>query len=182
MDGMLPSARSPFPMHRYQRLRLFAGLMLTAEFVIGFGGVLTPRGEIFPFASWQLFSLVPFQSSEYELIIRPPKDSGPPVPLNQAGKFVTSAHSIVAYQLIQQFGRAEEHGDRELAGRLRQQIEARFRVPGVRYDLVKVTYAPIPRWTDGAVVAQTPMASFTAGEPGPETPPLGASAAAGGRR
>jgi hypothetical protein len=158
-------------MYRYQRLRVFAMLALAAEFVLGLGGTLTPRREIFPFASWFLFSLVPFQSSDYDLLIHPPDGAGSPLPLNQAGKFVNSSHSIVAFQLIQQFGLAEEQHDGELAGRLRQQIEARFRVPGIHYDLVKVRYAPIPRWTSGAVVSQATLASFTAGEP--ETPMAG---------
>ena len=160
-------------MSRYQRLRVFALLALTAEFVLGFAGTLTPRKEIFPFASWFLFSLVPYESSDYDLLIRPPEDSGPPIPFNQAGRFVDSSHSIVAFQVIQQLGQAEEQHDHELVARLRQQIEPRFRVAGIHYDLVKVRYAPIPRWTSGAVTSQALLASFTAGEPessGPMTP------------
>jgi hypothetical protein len=152
-------------MDRYHRLRIFAITALTAQFVIGLGGTLTSRREIFPFASWFLFSLVPFQSSDYDLLIHPPEDSGSPLPLSKAGKFVSSSHSIVAFNLIQQLGHAVEKHDRDLVGRLRQQIEARFRVPGIRYDLVRVRYAPIPRWTSGAVVSQEPLGTFTAGQP-----------------
>jgi hypothetical protein len=154
-------------MHRYRRLRVFAFVALAAELVVGLGGALTKRGEIFPFASWFLFSLVPFQSSEYDLLIHPPDGGGAPLPLNQAGKFVNYSHSIVAYQLIQQMGRAQEQHDPELLGRLRQQIETRFRMPSLRYDLVKVRYSPIPRWTSGAVLSQEAVASFTAGQPAP---------------
>jgi hypothetical protein len=154
-------------MHRYRRLRVFAFVALTAEFVVGLGGSLTARREIFPFASWFLFSLVPYQSTDYDLLIHPPDGSGAPLPLNQAGKFVNYSHSIVAFQLIQQMGRAQEQHYRELLGRLRQQIETRFRLPGIRYDLVKVRYAPIPRWTNGAVLSQETVASFAAGQPAP---------------
>jgi hypothetical protein len=170
-------------MHRYRGLRVFAVLALTAEFVIGLGGYLTPRHEIFPFASWFLFSLVPFQSSDYDLLIHPAEDGGAPLPLNQAGKYVSSSHSIVAFQLIQQLGQAQEDHDADLVRRLRQQIEPRFRVPGLRYDLVKVRYAPIPRWTSGAVLSQALLASFTAGEETPaDVPPPSTPAARGARR
>jgi hypothetical protein len=167
-------------MSRYRRLRVFAVVALAAEFVLGLGGTLTPRREIFPFASWFLFSLVPFQSSDYDVLVYPPEDGGSPLPLNQAGRFVNSSHSIVAFQLIQQLGDAQERGDRDLAGRLRQQIEARFRVPGLRYDLVKVRYAPIPRWKNGAVISRVPIASFAAGQAQLHTPPHAPAAAAAG--
>jgi hypothetical protein len=152
-------------MHRYRRLRVLAFVALAAELVVGLGGALTKRREIFPFASWFLFSLVPFQSSEYDLLIHPPDGAGAPLPLNQAGKYVNYSHSIVAFQLIQQMGHAQEQHDPELLGRLRQQIETRFRTAGLHYDLVKVRYAPIPRWTNGSVLSQQAVASFTAGQP-----------------
>ena len=78
---------------------------------------------------------------------------------------MSSSHSIVVFQLIQQLGQAQEKQDGDLVRRLRQQIELSFRVPGLRYDLVKVRYAPIPRYTSGAVISQSLLASFQAGEP-----------------
>ena len=151
-------------MSGYRRLRLFAILALTAELVVGFGGTLTPRREIFPFASWLLFSLVPFRTSEYDILVRSPGDGGSTLSFNQAGDLVHSSHSIVSYQLIQQLGHAVETRDRDLVASLRAQIEPRFRLPGLRYELVKVSYAPIPRWTSGKVVSQVPVATFVAGE------------------
>ncbi len=152
-------------MERYRRLRVFAMVAVAVEFLVGLAGTLTPRREIFPFASWFLFSLVPAQTSDYDILVHPPQGSGATLPFSQAGDLVRSSHSIVSYQLIQQLGRAEELRDHELIGRLRQQIEPRFRVAGIRYELVKVTYAPIPRWVSGKVTSQTTVATFTAGEP-----------------
>ena len=57
-------------MLRYRRLQIFVAAALAFVLVVGLaGGTLTPRHEIFPFASWFLFSLVPGRRSEFDLIL-----------------------------------------------------------------------------------------------------------------
>ena len=153
-------------MTRYRRLRLVVVAALLVELVVGLGGTLTPRKEIFPFASWFLFSLVPGQTSDYDLVLRAegerPLDPQPR--FSQAGRLVTTPHSIVSYNLIQQLGHAVEHHDPEV-GVLRQQVEAQFTVPFIHYDLVKATYRPVERWESDQTLRLVPLRSFVSGQP-----------------
>ena len=153
-------------MKSYRRLRLFALAALLSELCIGLGGALTRRAEIFPFASWFLFSLVPGKISDYDLVLRAEGDHplDPPPRFSQAGRLVATPHSIVAYNLIQQLGRAVEqhHPDAEL---LRQQIDAQFTVPLIHYDVVKATYLPVERWESDQTLSVVPLRSFVAGRP-----------------
>jgi hypothetical protein len=153
-------------MKSYRRLRLFAVAALLAELCVGLGGVLTPRAEIFPFASWFLFSLVPGKTSDYDLVLRAQggRQFDPAPRFSQAGWMVATPHSIVAYQLIQQLGHAVEHHDARVAA-LRQQIEAQFTLPGVRYDVVKASYLPVERWKNDQTLSLVPLGSFVSGQP-----------------
>ena len=162
----------PFPTRRppllsYKRLRRFAIVLLIVECVVGMGGALTARQEVFPFASWFLFLLVPYHTSDYDLLLRAEgtRPLDPPPAFSQApGALVQASHSIVAYQLIQQLGEAQRHHDADRVRALRRQIEAQFRVPFIHYDLVRVVYQPVERWQTGRVVSRTPLQSFVAGE------------------
>ena len=152
-------------MTRYRRLRFLAVAILLVELVVGLGGTLTPRTEIFPFASWFLFSLVPGKVSDYDLVLRAVGDR-PLVPaprFSQAGRMVHAPHSIVVYQTIQQFGGAVEKHDPR-ADLLRRQLEVQFLVPAVRYDLVKATYLPVARYERDQTLGITPLRSFVAGQ------------------
>ena len=153
-------------MSPYRRLRLAAVAILLVELVVGLGGTLTPRREIFPFASWFLFSLVPGQTSDYDLVLRAEGDRplAPPPRFSQAGRLVTTPHSIVSYNLIQQLGRAVEQGSSDL-GVLRGQVEAQFTVPRIHYDLVKATYRPVERCESYQTLRLVPLRSFVAGQP-----------------
>ncbi len=159
-------------MKRYRRLRQCVVWFLVAELIIGMGGWLTPRHEVFPFAAWFLFLLVPYQTSDYDLVLRAEgtRPLDPPPSFNQAsGALVQASHSIVSYQVIQQLGDAEKKGDDARSLALRRQIEAQFRVPFIHYDLVRVEYHPVERWQTGQIVRRTPLKSFTAGQVRPET-------------
>ena len=155
-------------MKRYRWLQLVAVGFLVAECVVGMGGQLTPRREIFPFASWFLFLLVPYHTSDYDLLLRAEgtRPLDPPPTFSQApGTIVLASHSIVAYQLIQQLGEAERKGDAERSSALRRQLEIQFRVPSMHYDLVRVVYQPVERWQTGHVISRTPLKSFVTGQP-----------------
>ncbi len=149
-------------MHRYRRLQIFVAAALAFVFVVGMAGEIPPRHENFPFASWSLFSLVPGRRSEFDLIVHTAEASQP---FNQADRLVYHPHSIVAHEIIQQFGDAERAGDAAASRSLRRQIEQEF-IPAVTgYDLVRVTYTPVERWRTGRVLSTDPVRSFTRGEP-----------------
>ncbi len=153
-------------MKLYRRLRVFVAAALLLELIVGLGGALTPRAEIFPFASWFLFSLVPGKASEYDLILTSADEQQniPPVRVSQAGRLIQAPHSIVLFQTIQEFGEAVETHDPH-AKKLRQQIEAQFTVPAVHYDLVKETYHPLARWEFNQLLSRVVLHSYIAGEP-----------------
>jgi hypothetical protein len=152
-----------------RRLAQWLSAALAAEFILGFGGALTPRGEIFPFASWLLFSLVPYHTSEYDLRLEVP--DGKPVSFSEAGSLVRNPHSIVTFQLIQQLGRAVAARRNSETRRLRAQLEAFFQAPKVHYDLVTLTYDPVQRWNTGQILAIRQVAAFISGEPAPAAQP-----------
>ena len=161
-----PATRRP-PLLAYKRLRAVVVALLVVEFVVGMGGALTPRREIFPFASWFLFLLVPHQINDYDLILHSNQDFpiDPPQPYREASWLVISPHSIVTYNLVQQLGDAVACRDDARRGRLRRQVDALFTQPRVQYDLVRNTYQPVERYETGRVRARQTLASFTSGEP-----------------
>ncbi len=154
-------------MSRYRRLQIFVAAALTFVLVVGLAGEIPPRHENFPFASWSLFSLVPGRRSEFDLIVHAADEPSPGTgqPFNQAASLVYHPHSIVAHEIIQELGDAEQHGNAAASRALRRQIEREF-VPAVtRYDLARVTYNPVERWRTGRVASTVPVRSFAAGEP-----------------
>ena len=162
-------------MKNYRRLQFCAAALLLAQLVVGLGGVLTRSHEIFPFASWFLFSLVPDRVVSYDVLLRGPAGGpAPPAPpFNQGGPWVRAPHAVAAYQLIQQLGAAEEDGDRNPAAsaRLRRQLEAQFTVPSLRYDLARVTYTLRERWKNPETRTVEPLRSFVAGRVQPQPSP-----------
>ena len=155
------------PLLGYRRLRAVAVAFLVVEFVVGMGGFLTPRREIFPFASWFLFLLVPHDTSDYDLILRTNDGNpiDPPQPYSQASWLVSAPHSILTYNLVQQLGDAETRRDAARSRRLRRQLEALFTQPRVQYDLVRDTSRPVERYETGQVRTRQTLRSFTSGDP-----------------
>ena len=154
-------------MRRYRRLQLFAAAALAFMLAVGLGGTLLPSHEMFPFASWFLFSLVPGPQSEFDLVLHDASDApgNPGRSFRVADHLVRHSHSVVFHELIQQLGAAEERRDAPASRALRRQIEADFE-PGVgRYDLVRMEYSPIERWRTGVVRETVGVRAFATGEP-----------------
>ena len=154
-------------MLRYRSLQLAAAAALAFMFVVGLGGTLLPSHEVFPFASWFLFSLVPGRGSEFDLVLHSAGDdpAAPGRSFRTADYLVRHPHSVVFHALIQQLGAAEERHDADASRGLRRQIEADFEPRIVRYDLVRVRYSPVERWRTGHVRETTTLRSFATGEP-----------------
>ena len=155
------------PMRRYRRLQRFAAAALAFLLVAGLGGTLLPSHEVFPLASWFLFSLVPGPQSEFDLLLRRAGDdpAGPGRSFRLSDGLVRHSHSVVFHELIQQLGAAEGRRNAPASRALRRQIEADFEPSVARYDLVRVRYAPIERWRTGRVQESAAVRSFTTGEP-----------------
>ncbi len=154
-------------MRHYRRLQLAAAAALAFMLVVGLGGTLLPSHEVFPFASWFLFSLVPGPQNEYDLLLRTANDdpAKPGHPFRASDGLVHHSHSVVFHELIQQLGAAEARRDAAASRALRRQIEADFEPSVVRYDLVRAKYSPIERWRTGRVRETAGVRSFATGEP-----------------
>ena len=151
----------------YRRLRLFAVALLVVEFVVGMGGWLTPRHEVFPFASWFLFTLVPNHTTEYDLEFRAAngRPLDPPVRFSRAASLVFQPHSITAFNVIQGLGAALEHGTPRETHTLRAQIDAFCGSSHLTYEVVKVTYDPVARYDTGAALQRRVLGTFTTHQP-----------------
>lgn len=186
MSRRLPPVRPALPaergwsicsrMKRFARLQTLAAGFLLTEVVVGYAGWFTRRREVFPFSPWMMFALVPNRLTAYDLLLHGPADrpQEPPRPFDQSGALVHAPHSVVSYHLIQQFGGALEAGDRAGADHFRRQVEEQFALAHMRYDLVQVTYLPVPRWESGQVLSRRFVRSFVATEPplsNPDQPP-----------
>ncbi len=163
---LYPASRIVF-MRSYRRLQFAAVAALAFMFIVGLGGTLLPSHEVFPFASWFLFSLVPGRGNEFDLVLHTAGDdpSTPGRSFRTADSLVRHPHSVVFHELIQQLGTAEERRDADASRALRRQIEADFEGRITGYDLVRVKYSPVERWRTGRVRETTTLRAFTNGEP-----------------
>lgn len=154
-------------MSRYRRLQRFVVAALAFMLVMGLSGTLLSSHEVFPFASWFLFSLVPGGQSEFDLLLHTKEEdaAGPGLSFRLANHLVRHSHSVVFHELIQQLGAAEERRDTTASRELRRQIESDFEPSVVRYNLVRVKYTPIERWRTGRVHESAAVRAFTTGEP-----------------
>ncbi len=167
--SFLPFVLHPpaFPTVRsYRRLCLIATALLGIQLCTGLLGEIPPRREVFPFASWFLFAKVPSRVVEYDLEFRT-VDSHPlepPLRFSRASGWVNQPHGIASFQTIQALGQALDRGDQGKTRALRRQIEAFCGPVGLGYDVVKVTYDPVPRYLTGATLEHRVLGSFTARE------------------
>lgn len=139
-----------------------------ALFIIGFIilyfliGMVTGflRGkEIFPFFSWSLFSNIPNKTNEYTIIVDVYNGMivSPPQLFQEAKEIIrqfdsrniSPPASIIAYYLMQDFGKAYERGEIQKAEKLRRLFEANYIKAPARYRLVRLIYNPVERWKTG---------------------------------
>ena len=126
------------------------------------------REEVFPFASWSLFSLVPNQTHDFSLRILEVdgRKLARPVYFEQAGELFDAARSNGARMCIQRLGRALQKHDQPAADEERCNVE-QIHLRGharVRYEVVARSYDAIQRFRDGRIDAQSVVATFATGE------------------
>ncbi len=144
-------------MKKLRRLQFRLALLLAGAFGIGILGALTSRGEIFPLASWFLFSLVPQQVVSYDLQVRHfnGHDFDPPKPFADVAGLLLSRPSISAYQLVQRYGVACEKKDAPGAAEALRLLSAKFSNAPLKFDVVRVSYDPLARWRTGQLNVET---------------------------
>ena len=133
------------------------------------------RDEIFPFASWSLFSMVPNESRDFTVRIL--QVDGRPIdrPMNfeeAHALFGSAAVSHGARMSIQRLGEAVERRDAASVDRVRGYFEGlhlRGHEP-VRYELLARRYDPLERWRRGTFRSVRVIATFQTGNAPPVTP------------
>ena len=120
--------------------------------------------EIYPIASWNLFSVVPNLVTDYGLQIK----SINQVELEEPTYFqdlpdeFAEANSIVAFYVIQNLGIAIEKNDTESIENLREQIENEYFASQqhVEYEIYKRSYFAMDRWDTGQYEEEGRLVTF----------------------
>jgi hypothetical protein len=154
-------------MTRYRRLQiaLAATLVGYAAFALGLRLVFR-HNEIFPAFTWNLFSTVPNEATDYTIRILGiggvPLDS--PIEFGKARKHFPLARSRQAHFALQRLGKALEDGRYPLSRRLRSMIEGKYLDSrGVSYEVVVRTYHPLEWMRDGSQLEERVIRSFESG-------------------
>ena len=141
-------------MKKYRRLQTLLAALLAGTFVLGMVSAVRPSGEIFPFASWFLFSLVPQQVTSYDILVKSwgGRTFDPPKPLIEVEGLVYSPRSSVIYQLVQRYGQTLDSGATTEADHAWQLLRSKFTsAEPVTFEVVKRTYNPLDRARGGTI-------------------------------
>ncbi len=139
-------------MKKYRRLQVMLLAILAGTFGLGLVSAVRPAGEIFPFASWFLFSLVPQRVTSYDVLVSSWGDRKftPPRSLIEVEGLLRTPRSSTIYQLVQRFGRGVESGNRADADEAWRLLKAKFSsAETVTFDVIKRSYDPIDRTLGG---------------------------------
>lgn len=123
--------------------------------------------EFFPFFNWSLFSTVPNEKHDYGLRITAVDDTQlePPLYFEAADQWFAEANNIVAYNAIQDYGKAVRQGEAEAIAKIRPFIETLYlEDKAVQYEVVRRTYTPLERWREGTFDKEEVLTSFIVGE------------------
>lgn len=154
-DGGTPATRTAIP------------VFLLLSLVFGLADRFVP--EIFPFASWSMFSNVPSEMRLYTLVLHGSADESldPPVTMNMARHLLRRQPDAISVKMLWNWGRAVEGGRANDAAAQRRLVEARLLPPGTAYDLVVQTSDVLERWRTGTVETNVLLSGLVA--VGPES-------------
>lgn len=132
-------------MRRYRRLQAAVAGILLMMFVAGEAALLRPPTyEMFPFYSWSMFALVPNKTEQFYVFVT--KD-GVTREYTRAKKWVgESANSVIAYTVIQQYGKALRSGNKKEIANWRRQFEENHIPDDLIYEVRYGKGDPMVRW------------------------------------
>jgi hypothetical protein len=103
-----------------------------------------PNYEVFPFYSWSMFALVPNETEQFYVFVT--KD-GETREFTRAKKWVgEAANSIVAFTIIQEYGKALLAGNKNEIVKWRRQFEGNHMPDGLGYEVRYCKGDPLARW------------------------------------
>ena len=126
------------------------------------------REEIFPFASWSLFSKVPNEIHDYGLRVleMDGRVMNPPIDYEASYPRFTSSDPHMARACIQQLGQAVKSRDAAEVARVRTYLES-LHLRGhkqVKYELLDRRWDPLERWNEKKFRSLKVMATFQSGQ------------------
>jgi hypothetical protein len=144
-------------------LLLYLALVLERERTMG-------QQEIFPFASWSLFTLVPNERNDYSIrLLRVNGQALSPARYYEdCGKIFPSASGNASWMALQELGRAQVRGDAIGVAEVRRYFEP-LHLSGagaVEYELVSRRWDPMERWRHGLFREQRVLKRFFTNDAG----------------
>lgn len=149
-------------MSRYRNLHRALAALLAVYLAVAVLGELRPGAdEVFPFASWSLFSRVHNAADDFSL--RFTEVTGVPLPeptwWEQMSATFTEARLHPPRMLLQRWGEAVESGDEAAAARREDEFVALYLQPSrpLSFTLSRRTYDPLVRWQTGRIERWSPL-------------------------
>lgn len=125
------------------------------------------RAEIFPFASWNLFSWVPNEVRDVSLRILAIDGVPlqPPLYIEESAKHFVDGPSHPAHAVIELIGQAVQQGREADAEALRLRFEKLYMPASdaVRYELVARAYDPMKRWRNRVFAEERVLRTYEKG-------------------
>ncbi len=129
-----------------RRMQLGIAAFGAVIFVVGELALLRPPAyEVFPFYSWSMFALVPGEKEQFYVVVEGPDG---PIEFTRGGPGIVGQPTVVAYNVIQKFGRAARSGDAGELALWRDQFERANLAAGTRYQLVHRKVDTMVRWRE----------------------------------
>jgi hypothetical protein len=140
-------------------LAVYLALVVYVERVPG-------KEEVFPFASWSLFSMVPNEYRDYSLRLLEMGDGrlSRPAYFEDAGDVIPWVAHNGARMAIQHLGDAAEHRREQEVAEVRKYLEALYLGghKSLKYQVVARRYDPLERWRTGHFREERTLATFEA--------------------
>ncbi|HUT49522.1 MAG TPA: hypothetical protein VM325_09290 [Alphaproteobacteria bacterium] len=143
------------------------GLLVAYLCIAVAGGVQSPKGEIFPFFNWSLFTYVSDhrQLIEIEILAINGVRLDAPTRFHDLPKQFAGARnkSVSILKLASRMAAAHIDGDQARFRSLRKVLEATYLAEAERlkYRLVANRYHPIERWRDGSIRSTIVIGEYT---------------------
>jgi hypothetical protein len=154
-------------MRSYKLLKIGIAALAISYFLIGNISQRYGIAEIFPIATWELFSYVP-RSEDADFGVKILAVNGTsldsPVYFEKASQFFTKIHSIDAYMTIQVLGKALLANDQSTAASYRDLLENVYLADQaqITYVVTQRRYDLLERWNHGTFLSEVELGVFNA--------------------
>ena len=152
-------------MKSYKLLKIAIAAVAISYFLIGNISHRYGMAEVFPIATWELFSYVPrSENSDFgvKLLAVNGTTLNPPIYFEKAPQFFTKIHSIDAYMTIQSLGKALLANDESTAMIYQDLLENVYLADQshITYVVMQRRYHLLERWNHGTFLSEVELGVF----------------------